>query len=167
MILKHAWASGGTLVLTLLLSGCGKDPKEDPVAGLHSIKYLIDKGIIPATMEKEHYVSYLAGVFRTIRFGTTEPHSRASMCELNFLRDRGGIRLDPVTRKWSVNFERIAPAISKLAGIWPTFEATGDYDGANEFLKRWSPMPKEVGDALKEMEYIPVDVEPVYSIQWD
>ncbi len=137
------------------------------VAGLHSIRFFIEKGNIPQKMEKQHYVSYLAGIFRSIRFGTSEPHSRASMCELNFIRDRGGIRLDPVTKKWSINFDRIAPAITELARLWLTFEATGDYNGAKEFLRQWSSMPKEVTGALKELEHVPVDVEPVYSIQWE
>ncbi|MEK9135603.1 MAG: hypothetical protein AAB393_00650, partial [Bacteroidota bacterium] len=136
------------------------------LAGLHSIKYFTDKGIIPKEMEKQHYVSYLAGLFRTIRFGTTEPHSKASMCEINFIWDRGGIRLDPVTKKWSVNFERIGPAISEMAKLWLTFEATGDYQGAADFFRRWASMPKEVSASLKDLEHIPVDVEPIYSIQW-
>jgi hypothetical protein len=137
------------------------------LAGLHSLRYFIDKGIIPKDLEKQHYVSYLAGLFRTVRFGTTEPHSKASMCELNFVRDRGGIRLDPVTKKWSVNFDKIGTAISEMASLWLTFEATGDYEGVKEFFRQWSPMPKEVSQALKELEYLPVDVEPVYSIQWE
>jgi hypothetical protein len=137
------------------------------VAGLHSLRYFIDKGIISSDLEKQHYVSYLAGLFRTIRFGTTEPHSKASMCELNFIRDRGGIRLDPVTNKWSVNFDKIGTAISELASLWLTFEATGNYEGVKEFFMQWSPMPKQVSEALKGLEHLPVDVEPVYSIQWD
>ena len=137
------------------------------VAGLHSIKYLIDNGIIPKEMEKQHYASYLAGIFRTIRFGTTEPHSKAAMCELNFIRDRSGIRLDPVTKKWSVNFDSIGPAISELARLWLTFEATGDYERSKEFFRQWSHMSREVGVALKRLEHLPVDVEPVYSIQWE
>jgi hypothetical protein len=137
------------------------------LAGLHSLRYFIDKGIVPKDLEKQHYVSYLAGLFRTVRFGTTEPHSKASMCELNFVHDRGGIRLDPVTKKWSVNFDKIGTAITEMASLWLTFEATGDYEGVKEFFRQWSPMPKEVAQALKELEHLPVDVEPVYSIQWE
>jgi hypothetical protein len=137
------------------------------LAGLHSLRYFIDRGIIKKDLEKQHYVSYLAGLFRTIRFGTTEPHSKASMCELNFVRDRGGIRLDPVTKKWSVVFDKIGLAISEMASRLLSFEATGDYEGTKEFFRRWSSMPKEVSEAVKELEHLPVDVEPEYSIQWD
>lgn len=137
------------------------------LAGLHSISYFINKGIIPKEMERQHYVSYLASCFRTIRFGTTEAHGKAAICELNFLRDRGGIRLDAATRKWSVDFERIGPAISELANIWLTLQAEGNYRGVEEFFVKWAGTPREISEALKGLEHVPVDVEPVYTIAWD
>jgi hypothetical protein len=137
------------------------------MAGLHSIRYFIEKGVIPKEMEKQHYVSYLASIFRTIRFGTAQAHGRAAICELNYLRDRGGIRMDPATKKWSVNFEQIGPAISALANEWLTIQATGDYNGADMFFRKWGNTPKDVADALKGLEHVPIDVEPVYTIKWE
>ncbi|MFN0157932.1 MAG: dipeptidyl-peptidase 3 family protein [Bacteroidota bacterium] len=145
----------------------GLEEGKADVAGLHSIKYFIDKGIIPKEMEKQHYVSYLASCFRTIRFGTTEAHGKAAICELNYIRDKGGIRLDSATKKWSVDFDKIGPAISDLAKVWLEFEATGDYAGTEEFFRKWSLTPPEIADALKGLEHLPVDVEPVYSIKWE
>lgn len=136
------------------------------VAGLHSFKYFIEHGIVPKELEKQVYVSHLAAIFRSIRFGIAEPHSKASICELNFIRERGGFRLDPTTKKWSVDFERIGPAISELARVWLTLEATGDYDGVADFFRQWANMPKDVSEALASIEYLPVDFEPEYSIEW-
>ena len=148
------------------LSAALEEGKAD-VAGLHSARYFIDRGILPKEMERQMYVSHLVSMFRTIRFGTAEPHGKAAICELNFLRDRGGIRLDPVTKKWSVNFDRIGPAVSELARLWLTFEAMGDYDGVREFFGQWGGTSKEVDEALAGLDHLPVDVEPVYSITWE
>lgn len=137
------------------------------VAGLHSIKYFIDHGIMPKEMERVHYVSYLASLFRTIRFGTSEAHGKAAITELNFLWDRQGIRQDPVTKKWSVNFEKIGPAISEIAKILLEFEASGDYPGAENFFRKWSSTPPEISSSLSNLSHVPVDVEPVYSIRWE
>jgi hypothetical protein len=137
------------------------------LAGLHSIKWFIDKGIIPKEMERQHYVSYLASIFRTIRFGTSEAHGKAAICELNYLWDNGGFRLDPTTKKWSVNFEKIGPAISALARDLLTFEAMGDYAGVQEFFTALGGTRKEVQTALDGLKHLPVDVEPVYSIKWE
>ena len=137
------------------------------LAGLHSISYFIGHGIIPKNMERQHYVSFLASIFRTIRFGTTEAHGKAAICELNYLRDAGGIRLDPATKKWSVNFDLIGPSISAMAKELLTFEATGDVAGVETFFRKWAPAPAEVTAALADLSHVPVDVEPVYSITWE
>jgi hypothetical protein len=118
-------------------------------------------------MEREHYVSYLAALFRTIRFGTGEAHGKAAMCQINYLWEKGGIHRDSSSGKWSVRFDQIADAISDLAKEWLTIQATGDYAVAEKFFGEWGRMPKEISDALKGLEHIPVDVEPVYVNEWN
>lgn len=166
---KYVYGTNDTLPVNGALKelGSGIEEGKATVAGVHSITFLVRKGLIPREEEKSHYVSFLAGIFRTIRFGTSEPHAKASLCELNFIRDRGGFRMDPVTKKWSVNFERIEPAVEELARQWLTIEATGDYARADEFFRQWLPMPKDVADALQGLDHIPVDILPSYTIQWE
>ncbi|MDH4070658.1 MAG: Zn-dependent hydrolase, partial [Ignavibacteria bacterium] len=137
------------------------------VAGLHSMQYFIEAGIIAEEMEKEQYVSYLASLFRTIRFGTSEAHGKAAICQINYLWDKGGIHRDNATGKWSVVFDSIGPAVTALAREWLTIQAEGAYDRAEEFFGTWGRTPREVQQSLDGLEHVPVDVEPVYSIIWD
>ncbi len=137
------------------------------VAGLHSLVYFMKEGVISKEMEREHYVSYLASLFRTIRFGTGEAHGQAAICQINYLWEKGGIHLDPSSKKWSVRFEQIGPAIAELAREWLTIQATGDYARAEKFFGEWGRTPKEVQEALDRLHHLPVDVEPVYSIRWN
>jgi len=137
------------------------------VAGLHSLRYFVDAGIIPESMVREHYVSYLASLFRTIRFGTGEAHGKAAISQINYLWDKGGIHRDASSGKWSIDFEAIGPAITSLAREWLTIQAEGDYTRAADFFGTWGRTPKEVQQALDGLEHVPVDVEPVYSITWE
>lgn len=137
------------------------------IAGLHSMRYFIEKGVVPKEMEKIHAVSALASIFRTIRFGTSEAHGKACICELNYFRQHGAIRFDPGTHKWSVVFDKFGPAVSDLARELLMLEATGDYAGVEAFFKQWSNMPKEVEESLKRLEHLPIDIEPIYSVTWD
>ena len=75
--------------------------------------------------------------------------------------------MDPVTRKWSIVFERIDSAVTELASVWLMIEATGDYDGAREFLRRWGSMPKDVAETLGGLSFVPVDIDPIYAIKWE
>jgi hypothetical protein len=145
----------------------GLEEGKADVAGLHSLVYFLKAGIIPPQMEREHYVSYLASLFRTIRFGTGEAHGQAAMCQINYLWEKGGIHRDSSSGKWSVRFDTIGAVISELAAEWLTIQGTGDYGAAEKFFGEWGRMPKEVADAISGLEHLPVDVEPVYLNEWN
>ena len=145
----------------------GLEEGKADVAGLHCLVYFLKAGIISADMEREHYVSYLASLFRTIRFGTGEAHGQAAMCQINYLWEKGGIHRDSASGKWSVRFEKIGAVISDLAKEWLTIQATGDYEAAEKFFGEWGRVPKEISDALLGLDHLPVDVEPVYVNQWN
>ena len=137
------------------------------VAGLHSMRYFVDKGILPVGAEREVYVSYLASLFRTVRFGSVEAHGRAALCELNFFGDRGGLSVDASTGKWLINFKLMEHSVSELANEWLTTQATGDYNRAKAFLAKWGTMPSDMEAALESVAKLPADIEPVYSVNWN
>jgi len=137
------------------------------IVGLHSIGVLIERGVLTRSDAKEHYVSALASFFRAVRFGTSEAHAKAAACALNFLKQKGAIRVDPVTAKWSVMFERFAPAVTSMAAELLAIQGRGDYDAAGAWLARWAVLPREVNDSLRRLDHIPVDIEPRYSIRWE
>lgn len=137
------------------------------IAGLHSMRYFVEKGIVPKEMEKIHAVSALASIFRTIRFGTSEAHGKACISELNYFLQHDAVRFDPNTKKWSVIFEKFGPAVTALAKELLMLEATGDYAGAEKFFTKWSYAPKEVEESLKRLAHLPVDIEPIYTVKWE
>jgi hypothetical protein len=137
------------------------------IVGLHSMRFLIAKGVLPKDFAEISAVSALASMFRALRFGPGEAHGKASICELNYLQAAGGIRYDATTRKWSVVFPRFGGAVAEMARDLLMLEATGDRAGTEAFFKKWGSMSAEVTDALARLEHLPVDIEPVYSIVWN
>jgi hypothetical protein len=77
------------------------------------------------------------------------------------------IRFDLNTKKWSAVFDKFGQAVSDLAKELLMLEATGDYAGTERFFKKWSNTPMEVEESLKRLEHLPVDIEPVYSVNWE
>src|SRR5258708_9397712 len=61
---------------------------------MFGLKWLIDHGALPKERLEEYYASYVAGIFRTVRFGTAEAHGRAEMMEFNVLSEHGAISRD-------------------------------------------------------------------------
>ena len=60
------------------------------ISGLFAIQYLIDKGVLPKSLERPLYTTFLASTFRSIRFGVNEAHGRGIAVQLNYLLDQGG-----------------------------------------------------------------------------
>ena len=66
--------------------------------GLFGLDWLIRHGALPKARAEEYYASHVAGIFRTVRFGTGEAHARAEMMEFNYLSEQGAIARDPNIR---------------------------------------------------------------------
>jgi hypothetical protein len=79
--------NGGQVDIREALGGAysGLEEAKADVVGMFALKWLIDRGALPKERLEEYYASYLAGIFRTVRFGTGEAHGRAEMMEFNFL----------------------------------------------------------------------------------
>ena len=65
------------------------------ISGLFAIQYMIDKGVLPKSLERPLYTTFLASAFRSIRFGINEAHGRGVAVQLNYLLDQGGFVARP------------------------------------------------------------------------
>jgi hypothetical protein len=137
------------------------------IAGLHALSMLEKNGTVSSERMLDNYVTYLASLLRSIRFGTGEAHGLASLCELNYLHTQGGIAVNSSTGKWSVDISRIRPAVTALAGELLAIEATGDYGKAAAFLTQWGTMPPALRRGLEKTAHLPVEIYPVYAIRWE
>ncbi|RMD93436.1 MAG: hypothetical protein D6814_15655 [Calditrichaeota bacterium] len=137
------------------------------LAGLHSLRYFRDHGIINANMREQHFVSYLGSIFRTIRFGTSEAHGKAAIVSLNYLMENGGITYNPVTKKFAIDFDKIDDGITLLAHELLMIEAEGDYARAKKLEQTYGNTPDFVQEALDGLKDLPIDLVPVYEVKWD
>ena len=139
----------------------GLEEAKADVVGMYGMAWLFDKGAMPKAREQEFYDSYLAGIFRTIRFGTGEAHGRAEMMEFNYLFEQGGIRRE--NGKYAVDYPKIRAGLARLAKELLEMEATGDRKRAEAWMRKYDTMPPELETALKGASGIPVDIEPIFS----
>ncbi len=142
----------------------GLEEAKADIVGLYGLKWLVDKGVVPAAQLDNYYASYVAGIFRTVRFGVAEAHGRAEMMEFNFLSERGAITRDPASHRYVVNFAAMPDAVAALAKELLEQEATGDRARAEAWFARYDAMPAELAEALQATEDVPVDVDPISEL---
>lgn len=136
------------------------------IAGLHSLIYLRDHGVIDMNMKNQHLVSYLASLFRTMRFGTGEGHGKAALVSLNFFLEKGAITFNQETRRYAVDFNLFDDALSSLANELLMIEVLGDYDRARMLESQYAGIPDFVHASLESLKDIPIDFVPQYEIRW-
>ncbi len=133
------------------------------VVGLYAMQKLMDKKVLPPEQERTVYLTGVASIFRSIRFGVAEAHGAASMIQLNFLIKEGALTREPVTGAWKVDVEKSKAAFAKLAAELLRIQYQSDYAGAAKLLADFGKMTPEVQRSVAECSSIPVDIRPIYE----
>jgi len=114
-------------------------------------------------LEKSFYVTFLAGAFRSIRFGLQEAHGKGQAVQLNFLWEAGGFIYDEQRKQFAVDFTKIKDAVAALVREILTLQGEGSKSKAKEMLDRYGIYKKEVEEAMARLSGVPVDIEPHYT----
>jgi hypothetical protein len=142
----------------------GLEEAKADVVGMFGMKWLVDHDVLPKNKLEEYYASYVAGIFRTVRFGIAEAHGQAEMMEFNYLSERGAIKR-PSSGRYEIDYGRMPSAIGDLAKELLEIEATGDRARAENWFKKYEVMPAELQASLKSAASVPVDIDPVFSFK--
>jgi hypothetical protein len=141
----------------------GLEEAKADIVGLFGLKWLVDKGVVGADRLNSYYVSYVGGIFRTVRFGVAEAHSRAEMMEFNYFAEHGVVVRDAASGRYAIELARMPSAVADLARELLEQEASGDRSRAEAWFARYGTMPPELAKSLEAVADVPVDVDP----QWD
>jgi hypothetical protein len=132
------------------------------ISGLFAIQYLIDKGVLPKSLERTLYTTFLASTFRSIRFGINEAHGRGIAVQLNYLLDQGGFVVRP-DGTFAVELTKVKDGVRSLTHDIMTMQAEGDYAKAIALRDRLGVVRPPVKRALDRMAAVPVDIEPRFT----
>jgi len=135
------------------------------ILGLYNTQFLINKGFLPDSLETQTYVTYLGGIFRSVRFGITSAHGGANAIEYNYIKEKGGFEYDPDSGTFGVNLKKIKGAVRNLAHDLLMIEAKGDYKASRDFIGKYRYLPEEIQNALDRLINVPIDIRPVYVIE--
>jgi hypothetical protein len=135
------------------------------IVGLYCYQYMIEKGVFPRELQKNIYVTYLGGVFRSIRFGIHSAHGGGIAIQVNYILEKGGFSVDEKTGRFRVNPEKIRDAVTQLAHDLLMIEALGDYAKAQDMITKYKKISPPLKRALEAVSHVPVDIRPIYEIE--
>ena len=134
------------------------------MTGLWALQFMIDKNIIAKSMERTLYTTYLASMFRSVRFGISEAHGRGVAMQFNYLTDEGAIKFNEAKGTFSVDHAKIKDSVRKLTTELLMIEAEGSYDRAKAILDKYAVIRPPMQQALDKLKDVPVDIEPVFPL---
>ena len=133
------------------------------VTGLFMLGYMADHGLKEAALaERPLYTTFLASTFRSVRFGIHEAHGRGMAMQLNYYLDHGAFHAN-ADGTFTVDIPKMKAAVTSLTRELLTIEAHGDYAAARKMLETLAVLRPPVEAALKRLEDIPTDIEPIYT----
>ena len=129
------------------------------VLGLYMVERLIAGGQWTDATLEQHYATFIASIFRSIRFGTASAHGRANLVRLNFFAEQGAVSVRDDGR-WSVDTARMPEAVRALAARLLMLQGDGDYAAVDAFVTQYGQPTPALDAALARIAAagIPVDV---------
>ena len=130
--------------------------------GAFNIMQMMDKGVIPAAERAQIRATYIAGLFRAMRFGVGEAHGRGAAMQYRYLREKGALNWDSDAKRFRIDEDKIDGAIRDLVAAIVRLQGDGDYEGTKAFLDKYARLDAEAEQVIGTMQAIPVDIRPVY-----
>jgi hypothetical protein len=129
------------------------------ILGLYMVTQLFNKGVLDEGQLKDYYTTFLAGIFRSVRFGASSAHGKANMIRFNYFAEKDAFNRDD-NGKYSVDMEKMNSAMSSLSTLILTLQGNGDYEGVGKLFSESGLIKQQLADDLNRLTEakIPVDI---------
>lgn len=130
--IKNTLDGSGTVRHALKEQYSAIEEAKADILGLFLVTKLSEMGEYTNTTMEENYTTFMAGIFRSVRFGAASAHGKANMIEFNYLAKEGAFTRD-ANGLYNIDFPKMKLAVEKLGGAILKAQGDGDY----EFVKNW------------------------------
>jgi len=130
------------------------------ILGLYMITQLYDKKVLTDGELMDYYVTFMAGIFRSVRFGAASAHGQANMIRFNYFLDNGAFVKDAKTGLYKIDFDKMQKAMNSMSALILKLQGDGDLDGVKKLIAEIGSIRPELQKDLNKLssKNIPVDL---------
>ncbi|MBT8069826.1 MAG: Zn-dependent hydrolase [Gammaproteobacteria bacterium] len=161
--IKNTLDGAGTVRQALKEHSSALEEGKADILGLYMVQKLREMGEITEGELMDNYVTFLAGIFRSVRFGASSAHGRANMIRFNYFSDAGAFTRDPETGTYRVNVEAFELAIKNLGNDILVLQGNGDYDAVADFVAEMGNVSDQLQADLNRLDSLSIPVDIVYQ----
>ncbi|MHB1168556.1 MAG: dipeptidyl-peptidase 3 family protein [Longimicrobiales bacterium] len=158
--IKNTINGSGTVREALKEHASALEEGKADVLGLYMVTSLQEQGELGDAPLEDYYTTFLASIFRSVRFGAASAHGRANMARFNYFAERGAFERNPDTGTYRVDVDQMRQAMNDLSELILTLQGNGDYGGVAAFVEEYGNIGPDLQAGLDRVNAsgIPVDV---------
>lgn len=158
--IKNTITGKGTVREALREHASALEEGKADVLGLYMISELREDGMVTDGTIEDNYTTFVASIFRSIRFGTSSAHGMANLIRFNYFVENGAIVYDDEQEAWRVDYDQIPQVTDDLSARILTFQGDGDYEGVAAFVEEYGQMGEQLQNSLDRLANagIPTDI---------
>lgn len=129
------------------------------ILGLYMVTQLLEQGVISEGQLEDYYTTFLAGIFRSVRFGASSAHGKANMIRFNYFADAGAFTRNE-KGQYAVDMDAMRGAMNSLSEKILTLQGDGDYAGVGQLFDQMGNVSAQLQADLDRLSAasIPVDI---------
>lgn len=160
--IKNTINDKGTVREALKNQGSALEEGKADILGLYMVTSLIEGGELDGLLE-EHYVTFMASIFRSVRFGASSAHGKANMLRFNFFREFGAFTRDDNKGTYKVDIEKMREAMTALSQKILELQGLGDYDGVTILMEESGTIKSGLQHDLNRLSKLGIPVDVVFE----
>jgi len=161
--IKNTINGKGTVRRALRDHASALEEEKADVVGLYMVKQLYDRGELTGGSIEDNYTTFLAGLFRSVRFGAADAHGKANMVTFNFFRDQGAFARDDATGRYRVDYAAMGKAVDALAAVILQLQGEGDYEGVSQLMADKGVVPADLQAELVKLDRLGIPRDIVFE----
>jgi Peptidase family M49 len=160
---KNTIDGRGTVRTALKDHASSMEEGKADVVGLYMVGKLFERGELTEGSIEDNYVTFLAGIFRSVRFGASSAHGQANMVRFNYFKDQGAFSRDDATGSYRVDFDTMRDAVNGLSGLILTLQGNGDYQGVEAMMAELGVVPADLQADLDRLDQLGIPRDIIFE----
>ncbi len=157
--IKNTIDGKGTVRQSLKEHASALEEGKADILGLYMVTQLFEQGVITEGKLEDYYTTFLAGIFRSVRFGASSAHGKANMIRFNYFAEQEAFKRN-AQGMYSVDMAKMREAMNGLSELILTLQGDGNYQGVDALVADKGLIKDQLAADLKRLEdaNIPVDI---------
>lgn len=134
------------------------------ILGLYMVNQLVNKNELEGDI-KDYMTTFMAGIFRSVRFGASSAHGVANMIRFNYFKEKKAFTQN-ADGTYTLNYENLKTAMNDLSKEILTLQGNGDYNGVAALVEKYGKIPSSLQTDLDRLNQkgIPVDINFIQGL---